>query len=171
MCKQADTPLAMLLFNHLFTNEEMKKNYEFYYPRTIHHSSLSQCIFAIIESRLGKHDSAYQNFITSARMDLDDCHNNVYAGIHGANMAGTWMTLTYGLAGMNTTDGSLRFHPYLPESWNSYSFKVTYHNSVLRVLVSREKTTYTLEEGKSISFAHNGKSYILNEDLNMIIVE
>ncbi|HIU76885.1 MAG TPA: glycoside hydrolase family 65 protein [Candidatus Pelethocola excrementipullorum] len=171
MCKQADTPLAMLLFNHLFTDEEMRKNYEFYYPRTIHHSSLSHSIFAIIESRLGKYDSAYQNFITSARMDLDDCHNNVYAGIHGANMAGTWMTLTYGLAGMNTTDGNLHFNPYLPKNWNSYSFKVTYHDSVLRILVSRGKTTYTLEEGESVSFAHSGRSYILNKHKNMVVVE
>lgn len=171
MCKQADTPLAMLLFNHLFTEEEMKKNYEYYYPRTIHHSSLSQCIFAIIESRLGKYDSAYQNFITSARMDLDDCHNNVYAGIHGANMAGTWMTLTYGLAGMNTTDGNLHFNPYLPESWNSYSFKVTYHGSVLRIAVSRGKTTYTLVEGKSVSFAHGGNRYVLDRDMGMVVVD
>ena len=164
MCKQADTPLALLLFNHLFSKEELRKNYEFYYPKTIHHSSLSQCIYAIIESRLGKHESAYQNFITSARMDLDDYHNNVYAGIHGANMAGTWMILTYGIAGMNTTDGKLHFCPYLPDTWKSYSFKIKYHGSALKITVTKEQCTYELIHGESITFSHNGEEFILTHN-------
>lgn len=170
MCKQADTPLAMLLFNHLFTAEEMKQNYEFYYPRTVHHSSLSQCIYAIIESRLGRHDAAYRNFVTSARMDLDDCHNNVYAGIHGANMAGTWMTLTYGLAGMNTTDGTLHFDPYLPERWKSYSFKIVYHGCALKILIEKNKVTYSLQQGEKLTFSHRGNTFELKNQ-EMIIFE
>lgn len=170
MCKQADTPLALLLFNHLFTKEDLQKNYEFYYPRTIHHSSLSQCIYAIIESRLGKHESAYQNFVTSARMDLDDCHHNVYSGIHGANMAGTWMTLTYGLAGMNTTDGKLHFDPYLPKSWNSYSFRISYHGNALKIHVTRENVIYTLEKGSALSFTHGESSYTLTAAAPVITI-
>lgn len=170
MCKQADTPLAMLLFNHLFSNEELQKNYDFYYPRTIHHSSLSQCIYAIIESRLGKHESAYYNFITSARMDLDDCHNNVYAGIHGANMAGTWMILTYGIAGMNTTDGYLYFNPYIPDSWKSYAFKISYHGSTIKITVNKDAVTYELVQGETITFSHRGKPHTLTQDLTSFTI-
>ena len=33
-------------------------------------------------------------------MDLDDYHNNFYAGIHAANMAGTWQAIVNGFAGI-----------------------------------------------------------------------
>ena len=164
ICKQADTPMAMLLYSHLFTEEKLQKNYDYYYPRTLHHSSLSQCIYAIIESRLGRYESAFSNFITSARMDLDDCHNNVYAGIHAANMAGTWMTLTYGLAGMNTTDGRLSFAPYLPERWNGYSFKITYRRCVLLINVKYQEVSYHLLSGDTVAFTHNGKECLLTKE-------
>ncbi len=161
MCKQADAPLGMLLFNHLFSREELRRNYEFYEPRTLNLSSLSLCIFSIIESLLGKYDAAYKNFIACARTDLDDYHNNVYAGIHAANMAGTWMVLTYGLAGMNTTDGQLHFSPHIPETWNSYAFHIQYHGSTLHIRISRDETVYTLKTGAEVTFTHNGKSYTL----------
>lgn len=161
MCKQADTPLGLLLYNHLFSKEEIQRNYEFYEPRTLNLSSLSLCIFAIIESLLGKYEAAYNNFVTSARTDLDDYYHNVSSGIHAANMAGTWMTLTYGLAGLNTTDGKLHFSPHLPKKWDGYAFRITYHENSLHISITRSGTTYTLEKGEHISFTHNGEYYHL----------
>ncbi len=162
MCKQADTPLGLLLYNHLFSKDEIQRNYEFYEPRTLNLSSLSLCIFGIIESLLGKYESAYNNFITTARTDLDDYYQNVSAGIHAANMAGTWMTLTYGLAGMNTTDGKLHFSPYLPDNWNEYAFRIKYRGNSLHIRITQSGTIYTLEYGDNMIFTHNGITYHLS---------
>ena len=93
MSKQADAILGMYLYSNLFTEEELKRNYDFYQEVTLHHSSLSTCIFGIVACEIGYYDEAYTYFSQSARMDLDDYHNNFYAGIHAANMAGTWQAV------------------------------------------------------------------------------
>lgn len=90
MSKQADAILGMYLHSNLFTKEEIKRNYDFYQEVTLHHSSLSTCIFGIVACSIGYLEEGYEYFSQSARMDLDDYHNNFYAGIHAANMAGTW---------------------------------------------------------------------------------
>lgn len=90
MSKQADAILGMYLHSNLFSEEEIRRNYDFYQKVTLHHSSLSTCIFGIVASGIGYLEEAYDYFSQSARMDLDDYHNNFYAGIHAANMAGTW---------------------------------------------------------------------------------
>ena len=76
MSKQADAILGMYLHSNLFTEEEVRRNYDFYQEVTLHHSSLSTCIFGIVACDIGYLDEAYKYFSQSARMDLDDYHNN-----------------------------------------------------------------------------------------------
>ena len=122
MSKQADAILGMLLHSNFFTEEELKRNYDFYQTVTLHHSSLSTCIFGILASQIGYDEEAYKYFSQSARMDLDDMHDNFYAGIHAANMAGTWQGIVFGFAGVRSNTGELTIHPKLPEQWKSYEF-------------------------------------------------
>lgn len=152
MSKQADSMLGFYLYGNLFTKEEIKRNYDFYQEVTLHHSSLSTCIFGIVASQIGYEEEAYEYFSQSARMDLDDYHNNVYAGIHAANMAGTWQAVVCGFAGLGVHDGILSFHPTLPEKWEGYSFKIKYRGRLLAVDISRDKAAYTLERGDGIQF-------------------
>lgn len=152
MSKQADAILGMYLYSNLFTEEEIRRNYDFYQQVTLHHSSLSTCIFGIVACDIGYYDEAYKYFSQSARMDLDDYHNNFYAGIHAANMAGTWQAVVNGFAGLRCNGGVLRFKPYMPGEWKSYSFKIRFGDCVLKVLIDREQATFTLEKGSSISF-------------------
>ncbi len=62
MSKQADAILAMYLHNNLFSIEELRKNYDFYQKVTLHHSSLSTCIFGILASQIGYDEEAYKYF-------------------------------------------------------------------------------------------------------------
>ena len=112
MIKQADAILGFYLHNDCFTEEEIRRNYDFYQEVTLHHSSLSTCIFGIVASDIGYHEEAYRYFSDSARMDLDDYHNNFYAGVHGANMAGTWQALINGFAGMRMHHGTVSWFGY-----------------------------------------------------------
>lgn len=164
MSKQADSMLGMYLYSNLFTEEEIRKNYDFYQEVTLHHSSLSTCIFGIVASRIGYRKEAYEYFSQSARMDLDDYHNNVYAGIHGANMAGTWQAIVNGFAGLRMDESRLCFAPYLPEQWQGYSFKITYRGRLLEVKVEREKVIYTLLKGVWLELSSGGKKVILEKE-------
>ena len=70
MSKQADAILGMVLHSNYFTEEELRRNYDFYQEVTLHHSSLSTCIFGILACQIGYGEEAYAYFSQSARMDL-----------------------------------------------------------------------------------------------------
>lgn len=150
MAKQADSIMGMYLYREYFTQEELQKNYDFYQQVTLHHSSLSTCIFGIMASRIGRREEAYRYFIQSARMDLDDYHENVYAGIHAANMAGTWQAIIYGFAGLSAGPDRLSLAPYAPEGWKSYQFHIRWRDCAVQVTVGREKCRVCLLSGSRL---------------------
>lgn len=163
MSKQADAILGMYLHSNLFTREELKRNYDFYQEVTLHHSSLSTCIFGILASEIGYHEEAYEYFSQSARMDLDDYHNNFYAGIHAANMAGTWLAIVNGFAGLRTNAGILQFNPFVPDGFEGYAFRINYRGSILEASMTKDQCTFTLISGEGIELSVNGKKIKLSE--------
>jgi alpha,alpha-trehalose phosphorylase len=163
VCKQADVVLALLLLSEQFTLEDKKRDFDYYEAVTTHDSSLSSCIFSIIASEVGYHDKAYDYFMETARLDLDDTHGNTHYGIHTAAMAGTWMGVAYGFAGMRVVDGGLRFAPTLPRQWQHYQFKIHVQGCLLQVRVSAGKTEYTLLQGESLAFSHRGAPVALTK--------
>ena len=83
-------------------------------------------------------------------MDLDDYHGNFYAGIHAANMAGSWQAVVNGFAGLRMNGGIAELSPYLPEGWEGYEFPLRIGGSSLRVSADRVKTAVTLTAGKPV---------------------
>lgn len=152
MSKQADAIYGLQLLSDRFTNEELLRNYEFYQTVTLHHSSLSTSIFGMLACRVGKQEDACRYFSESARMDLDDYHENFYAGIHAANMAGTWQSIVFGFAGLRRVKGIPEFSPVLPDGWKGYAFSIRYKGSLLKVSVNDNGAVFTLENEKPITF-------------------
>ncbi len=148
--------LANFLFGDRFSLEDKKRDYDYYEPITTHDSSLSPCTYSVMASEIGYHDKAYQFFIQTARGDLDDHHGNTSHGVHIAAMAGTWMAVVNGFAGMRTYNGKLQFAPYVPGDWQSYTFRVYFKSQLVLVDVSKPEVKYTLLEGDSLKFAHYG---------------
>lgn len=156
LIKQADVVLLQYLLGDQFTLEEKKANYDYYEPKTTHDSSLSPAIYSIMAAEIGYHDHAYNYFMQTARLDLDDYNKNTWQGVHTACMAGSWMCIVNGFAGMRTYDGILRFKPTLPEKWQSYRFKVKFKGRQLEVSVERDQTVYRLLKGEEMEIYHNG---------------
>lgn len=164
MSKQADAILGMLLHSDLFTREELIRNYDFYQEVTLHHSSLSTCIFGILASRIGYGEEAYRYFAQSARMDLDDHHNNFYAGIHIANMAGSWQAIVFGFGGVREQKGILECSPITPPAWIGYEFNLQYQGSLLNIKSNRTETVFTLKNSVGITFmAYEKKCTLQNK--------
>lgn len=165
VCKQADLVLALFLLGNMFSLDEKKKNYDFYEPLTTHDSSLSTCIFGIMASEIGYHEKAYEYFMKTSRMDLDDFKGNTKNGVHTANMGGTWMGIVNGFAGMRAYGDTLSFNPYLPEKWDEYQFNIYFKSRLIRVTVKKETTTYELLQGNEINLIHCGKNQLLSSVL------
>lgn len=131
--KQADTLQGFYFFEDHFTKEELQKHYEFYEPFTVHESSLSPCVHSVLASALGKTDEAYTLYLRTARLDLDDYNKEVHEGLHITSMAGTWLSIVEGFAGMRVKDGKLHFTPRLPKHWKNLSFKVIFQGEIKEI--------------------------------------
>jgi len=167
VCKQADVVLALFLLGHKFSLEQKRRDYEYYEKVTTHDSSLSACIFSIVANDIGYHEEAYDYFIKTARMDLDDYQGNTHHGVHTANMAGSWMCIVNGFAGMRVYDDILSFKPYIHPDWESYSFKIAYRGRLIKLTISSSETSYELLEGNELEITHRDKKYRLKDRLTL----
>lgn len=158
VCKQADVVLVLLLLSDQFTLEDKRRDFDYYEAVTTHDSSLSSCIFSIIAAEVGYQDKAYDYFMETARLDLDDTHGNTHYGVHTAAMAGTWLGVAYGFAGMRVVRGELRFAPTVPKQWQHYSFKIHFQGALLEVQVAPGRTVYRLLQGDALAFRHCGEA-------------
>ena len=131
--KQADTLQGFYFFEDHFTKEELQKHYEFYEPFTVHESSLSPCVHSVLASALGKTEEAYTLYLRTARLDLDDYNKEVHEGLHITSMAGTWLSIVEGFAGMRVKNDELHFTPRLPKHWKSLSFKVIFQGEIKEI--------------------------------------
>ncbi|GIV35903.1 MAG: maltose phosphorylase [Cyclobacteriaceae bacterium] len=159
--KQADVLQGLYFFEDHFDREVIRKNFDFYEPMTVHESSLSPCVHAILACSLGYLHKAYEMFLRTARLDLDDYNNDTEDGLHVTSMAGTWMSLVKGFGGMRVKDGRLYLNPIVPGPWQSYSFRILFRNRVLRITAKQgTEATVKLESGNPIEIQLGDK--ILN---------
>jgi alpha,alpha-trehalose phosphorylase len=161
--KQADVVLAMLLFGDLFTDNQKKRNFEYYDPLTTGDSSLSACIQSVVASEVGASEKAMGYARYAMLMDLADIGGNMADGCHIASMGGTWMAATYGFAGMRDYNGDISFKPNIPRYVDELRFPLTIRGQLLRVSMSRKEATYLLEEGSHLEISHQGKRLVLKK--------
>jgi alpha,alpha-trehalose phosphorylase len=164
VCKQADVLLALLLLSDQFDSADKRRDFDYYEPLTTHDSSLSRCIFGIIATEVGHHDKAYRYFADGARADLDDRHGNTRHGVHTAAMAGAWLGVVAGFAGLRMQRGVPAFAPHLPLSWSRYAFQLRIGAAQLRVEVDAHECRYRLLDGNAVSLRHFGNAVQLTPD-------
>jgi alpha,alpha-trehalose phosphorylase len=157
--KQPDTVLALLLRHDRFGLAEKRRNFLFYEPITTGDSSLSHSIQSVMAAECGMVDKAMEYFRMTARMDLDDVHANTKDGVHIAAMAGSWISVVYGFAGMRETVAGLSFSPSLPPSWTRLAFSLAYRGSRLACEYRHGRSRYSLMEGPPVDILHEGRPY------------
>jgi maltose phosphorylase len=135
--KQADVLQGLYLFEDHFDIDTHKRNFEFYEPRTVHESSLSPCVHVILACLIKNYDKAYEMYLRTSRLDLDDYNNDTEDGLHITSMAGTWMSVVKGFGGMKVRKGVVHFYPYLPKAWESIAFKVRFRGASMEVKVTQ----------------------------------
>ena len=78
----------------------------------------------------GKTDEAYELYLRTSRLDLDDYNKEVHEGLHITSMAGTWLSIVEGFGGMRVKDDELHFCPRLPKHWESLTFKINFRGEI-----------------------------------------
>jgi maltose phosphorylase len=137
--KQADVLQGLYFFENEFDTETIRRNFDFYEPMTVHESSLSPCVHVILAALLDKDEKAYEMYMRTSRLDLDDYNNDTEDGLHITSMAGTWLSVIKGFAGMRVQDGELQFKPNLPNNWQSIQFRIGFRGELKNVTIRQNQ--------------------------------
>lgn len=165
--KQADVLQGIYYFSDEFTLEEKQKNFNFYEPMTVHESSLSASIHAILAAELGMEEKALEMYERTARLDLDNYNNDTEDGLHITSMTGSWLAIVQGFAQMKTAHETLSFAPFLPSKWDSYAFHINYRGRLLAVTVEKETVTLKLVAGDTINVTLYDENYELADEITV----
>jgi maltose phosphorylase len=157
--KQADVLQGLYLFEDKFDTGTIKRNFDFYEPMTVHESSLSACIHSIVASSIGNIEKAYELYLRTARLDLDDYNNEVSDGLHITSMAGTWLAIVEGFGRMRLKDGKVLLNPLIPSKWHSYSFHSRFRGILFEVKVTKDCVCVTNNSKDPLYLIISGEDY------------
>jgi trehalose/maltose hydrolase-like predicted phosphorylase len=135
--KQADVVMLMaLLGDEVGSREVMLNNWNMYFPRTDHGSSLSPAVHAIVAARLGLDEAAFEMFEHAAGIDLRNNKGNVRDGVHGATCGGIVQAVMLGFCGLSLDgDKQVVTESRLPAHWRQVSFRIYYQGERLEFTI------------------------------------
>ncbi|MGM0549202.1 MAG: family 65 glycosyl hydrolase domain-containing protein [Bacillota bacterium] len=167
--KQADVLQGIYYFKDDFDQASIARHYDFYEPRTVHESSLSPCIYSILAADLEREEKAYQLYLRTARLDLDNYNTDTDDGLHITSMAGSWMSIVKGFAGFKVKAGQIAFKPFLPTAWDGFSFMILFRGHRIKVKVQKNKSYFSLEKGNSLKIKVYQKEYELKKTKTLVV--
>lgn len=162
--KQADVLQGIYFLEDRYDPDTIKRNFDFYEPRTVHESSLSSCIHSIIASKIGYEEKAYELYLRTARLDLDNYNNDTEDGLHITSMAGTWMSIIQGFGGMRVISDTLSFRPFMPKAWTQYSFRTLFRGRLIELTVNTDNIIIELKEGSPLTVKVFDNDYLLKKN-------
>ena len=142
--KQADVAAMLSMFKNDYSIDIMKKNFDYYEPRTEHGSSLSACMYSLLACFTKSPDLAYPLFMKSAKTDLmpggKEWLGLIYiGGTHPASEGGAWIVAIKGFAGISVKDGKLVCEPDLPTHWKRMRFKLKFMDKLYKITIKDNK--------------------------------
>ncbi len=147
--KQADVVLLLYLLRDEYDAAVKRANWQYYEPRTAHHSSLSPMAYALVAADLGLTEWAYRYFLRTATMDLLGAGPHWNLGVHTAAMGGAWAVVVHGFCGVELREDGLhvRERVRLPEGWQAVRFRLRWHGHPVDVRVDPHGVTLRAETG------------------------
>jgi len=136
--KQADAIMLFALFPDSYPTIQKRRNFVYYDLRTLHKSSLSASMSALVGWEVGIHAKAYHYFVYSLYSDIENKHGNTAEGIHAAAAGGNWQVVFHGFAGVRIIDGKLYIIPSLAAGMNMVKFKFGFRGWDIGVTVSKK---------------------------------
>ncbi|MFA7676591.1 MAG: glycosyl hydrolase family 65 protein [Candidatus Omnitrophota bacterium] len=164
LVKQADVLMLLCLLDDVFSPKTKKKNYDFYISKTVHKSSLSAPMHALIACEVGDLQKAYSFFNVSLRADISNLYGNTPEGIHAASLGGTWQALILGFAGVKVKHDNLFINPRMPLSWGKIVFNIFWRGCLVELSAANEeiKVKAVSKKNKNIKLGIFNKLFNLN---------
>jgi maltose phosphorylase len=110
-------------------------------------------VHSILASALGKEEKAYEMYLRTGRLDLDNYNNDTEDGLHITSMAGTWLAIVKGFAGFRVKEDMVKLDPKLPRQWEALTFHLYFRDNILRIRMTSNQTVVTNVSGGQVSLA------------------
>lgn len=136
--KQADVLQGLYFFEDNFDFDTHVRNFKFYEQFTVHESSLSPCVHSILAAKIGETDKAYEMYLRTARLDLDNYNNDTEDGLHITSMAGSYLSIVQGFGGLRIKNQTLFLNPHCPSQWEGYGFQILLNHEPVKIEVTKE---------------------------------
>ena len=102
-------------------------------------------------------DKAYELYLRTSRLDLDDYNQEANEGLHITSMAGTWLSVIEGFAGVRVKKQKLCINPKLPNEWRKLKFNLVVNNNVFQIEINHNRFTVFNPGEEKITFSHKDK--------------
>jgi len=168
--KQADIVMLLYLFPELFSEAIVKENLFYYEERTIHDSSLSKAIHAIVAARCNEMEAAYQFYQEACLIDLGSNPSSSDEGIHGASLGAIWLSVIFGFANMKMDKGRLTLNPKLPNNWTELIIPLHFQGRRLTIRLTHEVCEIKKQTGQNLIVQVNGMLLELKDRLEVVLI-
>jgi len=167
--KQADLLMLFYLLGSNFSDEVKRANWDYYEPRTLHDSSLSLSIHAILAADIVSVEQAYSFFEKASRIDLGLNMKSSDEGIHAGAMGGIWQDVVCGFGGVRMLNGKLSINPKLPKKWKKLNYAIYWHENRLEVVITKNRLIVTkkTQPGNPVDLIVHGKEHKLETVLKI----
>ncbi|AOH53989.1 glycosyl hydrolase family 65 [Peribacillus muralis] len=165
--KQADVVMLLYLLPDLFPKDIISENLHYYEEHTIHDSSLSKAIHAIVAARAGDIDKAYGFFQESCLIDLGPNPLSSDEGLHAASLGAIWMAAMFGFANISIKDQRLSLDPKLPSEWSELTFPFIFQGSRLHISLTHKQVEITKVSGDDVCIELNGAEFLVSNKLEV----
>ena len=158
VCKQGNVIQAMAMGLVDMPLARARANYAYYEPITSHDSTLSPSAFGIVAAQVGRCAEARHFLDEAAFVDLENRHHNTDHGLHMAALAGSWLALAYGWAGLTLRADGLHFRPQSAPELSHYDLTLQWRGSVVALSVTPQGATYVVRDGPAITIHDHGRA-------------
>lgn len=147
----------------------LEKNFDYYYNRCSHGSTLSKVVHSHLASLIGKHELAWELFLDALKSDYNDIQGGTTAeGIHMGVMTGTTLLTVTMFLGFNFHTDTLSINPALPKHFTEMKCKCTFRGVEYQFNVNKNIITATAGKNNA-TLAVKGKRYTLNANEEVTI--
>lgn len=155
--KQADALMTFFILSEDQIRQTIKRagydwpenmlavNYDYYFPRTSHGSTLSRLVHAYLAAKMGNEATAWQLYTETLISDYQNIQGNTTGeGIHTGVMAGSVYNLLRSYAGLRFDKPQLHICPSLPSHWRSLKFNVNFRGFAYQFILTPNKVKVKL---------------------------
>ena len=139
----------------------LKKNFDYYFPRTSHGSTLSRIVHASLANRLGRKDLAWELYMEALSSDFVDIQEGTTGeGIHAGVMGSTLMFVIHSIAGIQFHREKLSMKPRLPQGWKKVKFGFAFRKNYYTFEIFPERMVIETDaaEDQSLEITVSGKN-------------